>query len=99
MIVQTKTLIDFSKGLKFTESPRWHDDRLWFLDIHDKSIKSVNVEGDLNTVVELPFIPNGFKITKDGKVLVGTHNNAGSTDGMGQICKRLPTSAAWRRSA
>ena len=38
MMVQTKTLIDFTKGLKFTESPRWHDGRLWFLDIHDKSI-------------------------------------------------------------
>jgi sugar lactone lactonase YvrE len=71
MMVQSKTLIDFTKGLKFTESPRWHDGRLWFLDIHDKSIKSVNVEGDLNTVVELPFIPNGFGVTKDGKVLVG----------------------------
>jgi hypothetical protein len=39
MMAQTKTLIDFTKGLKFTESPRWHDGRLWFLDIHDKKHK------------------------------------------------------------
>jgi sugar lactone lactonase YvrE len=28
-------LIDNTQGLKFTESPRWHDGKLWFMDIHD----------------------------------------------------------------
>jgi hypothetical protein len=30
-----KTLADATKGLKFTESPRWHDGKLWFIDIHE----------------------------------------------------------------
>jgi hypothetical protein len=36
------TLIDKTRGLKFTESPRWHDGKLWFLDIHDKRIKTAD---------------------------------------------------------
>jgi hypothetical protein len=35
-------LIDKTRGLKFTESPRWHDGKLWFLDLHDKRIKTVD---------------------------------------------------------
>ena len=41
------TLIDKTRGLKFTESPRWHDGRLWFLDIHDKRIKTADLDGRL----------------------------------------------------
>jgi len=35
-------LIDKTRGLKFTESPRWHDGKLCFLDIHDKLIKTAD---------------------------------------------------------
>lgn len=34
--------IDKTRGLKFTESPRWHDRKLWLLDIHDKRIKTAD---------------------------------------------------------
>jgi len=33
-------LIDETCGLEFTESSRWHDGKFWFLDIHDKRIKT-----------------------------------------------------------
>ncbi|MFZ0709565.1 MAG: SMP-30/gluconolactonase/LRE family protein [Terrimicrobiaceae bacterium] len=65
------SLTDATAGLKFTESPRWHGDKLWFLDIHDKRIKTVDLSGLVATVMELPFLPNGFGITPDGTVLVG----------------------------
>ncbi len=66
-----KTLTDSTAGLKFTESPRWHDNKLWFIDIHDKRIKTVDLNGTVTTVVELPFIPNGFGLTPDGTIVVG----------------------------
>jgi sugar lactone lactonase YvrE len=65
------TLIDCTHGLKFTESPRWHDGKLWFLDIHDSRIKTADLDGRLTTAVELPFKPNGFGIRRDGSLLVG----------------------------
>jgi len=55
----------------FTESPRWHDGKLWFLDIHDKRIKTVDLAGSVATILELPFIPNGFGLAPEGPVVVG----------------------------
>jgi sugar lactone lactonase YvrE len=71
MARHVKTLADSTTGLKFTESPRWYNDKLWFLDIHDKRIKTVDLSGSLATVVELPFIPNSFGLTPEGTVVVG----------------------------
>jgi sugar lactone lactonase YvrE len=64
-------LVDDTHGLKFTESPRWRDGRLWFLDIHDQRIKTVDLQGRLETVLELPFKPNGFGIRRDGSLVFG----------------------------
>ena len=66
-----KTLVDSTQGLKFTESPRWHDGKLWLLDIHDKRIKTVDLVGHVATVLDLPFLPNGFGLTPEGGVVVG----------------------------
>jgi sugar lactone lactonase YvrE len=44
---------------------------LWFIDIHDKRIKTVDLSGSVATELELPFIPNGFGLTPDGDVVVG----------------------------
>jgi len=71
MTSTTKTLAGPATGLKFTESPRWHDDKLWFLDIHDKRIKTVNLAGTVTTVADLPFLPNAFGLAPDGSLLVG----------------------------
>lgn len=71
MTSDIKTLVDSTKGLKFTESPRWHDGKLWFLDIHDKRIKTVDLTGSVTSVLELPFIPNSFGLTPEGTVVVG----------------------------
>jgi sugar lactone lactonase YvrE len=64
-------LVDATHGLRFTESPRWHRDKLWFLDIHDHQIKTVDLDGRVETAVELPFTPNGFGFRRDGSLLVG----------------------------
>jgi sugar lactone lactonase YvrE len=66
-----KTLTSSTSGLKFTESPRWHNDKLWFIDIHDKRVKTVDVSGSVETALELPFIPNAFGLAPDGSIVVG----------------------------
>ena len=66
-----KTLADSPTGLKFTESPRWYNGKLWFIDIHDKRIKTVDLSGSVATILELPFIPNAFGLTYEGTVVVG----------------------------
>jgi sugar lactone lactonase YvrE len=66
-----KTLADATTGLKFTESPRWYQGKLWFIDIHDNRIKTVDLTGSVETVQELPFIPNGFGLTPEGTFVVG----------------------------
>ena len=71
MKTNIKTLVDSTTGLKFTESPRWHNGKLWFLDIHDKRIKTVDLSGSVATVLELPFLPNAFGLTPAGTFVVG----------------------------
>ena len=71
MTTHIKTLADSTTGLKFTESPRWHNGKLWFLDIHDKRIKTVDLSGSVATVLELPFLPNAFGLTPEGTFVVG----------------------------
>jgi sugar lactone lactonase YvrE len=64
-------LVDSSHGMKFTESPRWRDGQWWFLDIHGQAIRTVDLQGRLSTVVDLPFKPNGFGFRRDGSIMVG----------------------------
>jgi len=71
MTAHINTLVDSTTGVKFTESPRWHSGKLWFIDIHDKRIKTVDLTGSVATVLELPFIPNAFGLTPDETVVVG----------------------------
>jgi sugar lactone lactonase YvrE len=71
MTTHIKTLVDSTMGLKFTESPRWYNGKLWFIDIHDKRIKTVDLSGSVETLLELPFIPNGFGLTPEGIIVVG----------------------------
>ena len=38
------------EGLAFPESPRWHDDRLWFSDWGTDEIVAVDLEGNKEVV-------------------------------------------------
>lgn len=63
---QLRVLVGRGQGLRFTESPRWHAGKFWFLDIHGNAIRTVDLHGHLETVLDLPFKPNGFGIRDDG---------------------------------
>ena len=66
-----KTLIDAQCGLKFVKSPRWIDQKLLFLDIHDRCIKTADLNGTVEIVATLPFVPGGFGVLADGGLMVG----------------------------
>ena len=66
-----KTLIDVHCGLKFAKSPRWIGQKLLFLDIHDKCIKSADLNGTVQKVGALPYLPGGFGVLADGGLIVG----------------------------
>jgi sugar lactone lactonase YvrE len=63
----TEILLD---GLAFPEGPRWHEDRLWFSDQHDKRVVAMDVEGKAETIVEVPNQPSGLGWLPDGRMLV-----------------------------
>jgi sugar lactone lactonase YvrE len=65
------TLVDAQCGLKFAKSPRWIRQKLLILDIHDRRIKSVNMNGTVQTVIALPYLPGGFGVRTDESLFVG----------------------------
>jgi len=66
-----KTLIDTQCGLRFAKSPRWVGQTLLFLDVHDRCIKSVDMDGVVRIVRALPYLPGGFEVLADGRMIVG----------------------------
>lgn len=57
--------------MTFTECPRWHDGRLWFVDFYTHTVNSVNDDGsDLRTELEVPAQPSGLGWLPDGRLLV-----------------------------
>ena len=65
-----KTLVNARGGLKFAKSPRWIGQELFFLDIHDRCIKSVDMQGTVQNVRPLPYLPGGFDVLADGGLIV-----------------------------
>jgi sugar lactone lactonase YvrE len=58
--------------VRHAESPRWHDDRLWFSDVHDYKVKTIDATGRLETVAEAPQRPSGLGVMSDGRWLLVT---------------------------
>jgi 2,5-diketo-D-gluconate reductase B len=44
-------------GIMFGESPRWHDDRLWFSDWGAQELIAVDLEGKSDVIVCMPSFP------------------------------------------
>ena len=58
-------------GLVVGESPRWHEDRLWFSNWGAQEIMAVDVEGNSEVMVRVPTtIPFCFDWLPDGRMLV-----------------------------
>jgi len=65
--LKTEVLLD---GLKFPESPRWHDDKLWFVDMEGHKVMTVGLNGNTETILELPNSASGLGWLPDNRLLV-----------------------------
>lgn len=66
-MVQATLLID---GLYFGECPRWRDGWLYFSDFYAHAVKRVDLNGAVETVVEVAGQPSGLGWLPDGRMLV-----------------------------
>ncbi|MGH7933172.1 MAG: SMP-30/gluconolactonase/LRE family protein [Candidatus Binataceae bacterium] len=57
-------------GLAFPEGPRWHNDKLWFSDMHAHTVLTVDMNGRTQTVADVPAWPSGLGWLPDGRLLI-----------------------------
>jgi sugar lactone lactonase YvrE len=65
---ELKTLLT---GLAMGESPRWHEDRLWFSDWGAQEIVAADLDGNSEVVIRTPFgLPFCIDWLPDGRLLI-----------------------------
>lgn len=70
-IMTTPQLRTVVSDMSFTECPRWHDGRLWFVDFYTHAVYSVKEDGsELRRELEVPAQPSGLGWLPDGRLLV-----------------------------
>ena len=57
-------------GIPFGESPRWHDDRLWFADSAVQELIAVDLEGNSDVIVRVLSFPFCIDFLPDGRLLI-----------------------------
>src|SRR5438270_662829 len=57
-------------GLAFGESPRWHDDRLWFSDFGAQEVDAVDLSGKKEVIARIAGAPMGLGFLPDGRLLI-----------------------------
>ncbi len=57
-------------GLQLGESPRWHDDRLWFSDWAAGEVVAVDLAGGCEVIARMPSFPFSLDWLADGRLLV-----------------------------
>jgi sugar lactone lactonase YvrE len=62
-------------GLVFPEGPRWHEGVLYFSDMHDHKVMTVDLKGTTSVVCEVPQSPSGLGWLPDGRMLVVSMND------------------------
>jgi sugar lactone lactonase YvrE len=65
--LETTLLLD---GLAFPESPRWHDDKLWFSDMYTGQVMTVTLKGKTEVIASVPQQPSGLGWLPDGRLLI-----------------------------
>jgi len=63
----TKILLE---GLQFPEGPRWHEDKLWFSDMRECHVMTVDLDGNSEKIVKVKNSPSGLGWLPDGRLLV-----------------------------
>src|SRR5881397_213143 len=57
-------------GLALGESPRWHEDRLWFSDWGAQEVVAVDLAGKSDVIVRVPLFPFCIDWLPDGRLLI-----------------------------
>ena len=65
------------EGFAYLECPRWHDQRIWFVDFYTYRVYSAAENGsDLRVEAEVPQQPSGLGWLPDGRLLVVSMRDA-----------------------
>lgn len=63
-------VVELAGGVRFGEGPRWHAGELWFSDMYDHAVKTVDATGRVEVKLEIPGQPSGLGWLPDGRLLV-----------------------------
>jgi sugar lactone lactonase YvrE len=63
-------------GLKLPESPRWHDDCLWFSDLVARTVGRLTSDGKHEVICEVPTRPSGLGWDTHGRPLIVSQMDA-----------------------
>lgn len=65
------SLVPVLDGLSFPEGPRWHEDRLWFSDMHAHEVLAYDpATNAVERVIGVPARPSGLGWRPDGTLLI-----------------------------
>jgi sugar lactone lactonase YvrE len=62
-------------GLVLGESPRWHNDRLWFSDWGAHEVIAVDLAGKSEVIAHVPSFPFCIDWLPDGRLLIVSGSN------------------------
>ncbi|MFC9357400.1 SMP-30/gluconolactonase/LRE family protein [Rhodococcus sp. NPDC057014] len=65
-----RQLTEIAAGFTYTEGPRWHEGRLWFVDFYTHSVNVVDADGSVEQVCTVEHQPSGLGWLPDGRMLV-----------------------------
>ena len=63
-------LVKVAEGFHFLEGPRWHENKLWFSDMHGYKVHNLDADGNLSTLAEIPEQPSGLGWLPDGSLII-----------------------------
>lgn len=72
VFLETRVLLE---GLLFPESPRWHNDKLWFSDMDNHKVMTLDLNGNTETIVEIPNRPSGLGWLPNDRLLIVSMEN------------------------
>ena len=59
-----------AENLNFGEGPRWHNDKLWFSDFYQHAVLTVDLNGNIEKIVDIPNQPSGLGWLPNGDMLI-----------------------------